>query len=44
MSKYRSFNVKTLKSPHAVLDRNEENSHLAVKEMGKIPGDFLWLQ
>jgi hypothetical protein len=29
---------------NAVLDRNEENSHLAVREMGKIPGDLRWLQ
>jgi hypothetical protein len=38
MSRYRSFNVKTSKSPHAILDRNEGNSHLAVREMEKIPG------
>jgi hypothetical protein len=29
---------------NAILDRNEENSHLAVREMGKIPGDLRWLQ
>jgi hypothetical protein len=39
-SDYRSFNVKTSKSPHAILNINEENGHLAVREMRKIPGDY----
>jgi hypothetical protein len=32
------INVKTSKSPHAM--KNEENGHLAVREMRKIPGDY----
>jgi hypothetical protein len=40
MSKYRSFIVKTSKSLHTIiLDRNEGNRHLAVREIGTIPGD-----
>jgi hypothetical protein len=40
--RYRLFNVKTSKSPHAILDimKNEGNGHLAVRQTRKMPGDY----
>jgi hypothetical protein len=35
------IHCKTSKSRHPIiLDRNEGNRHLAVREMGTIPGDY----